>query len=294
MLGAVARAALFVALFLLLWSAAVVLLAPVAIWLGAPPIAMQGGTMLLAALAAGWTLLVLADNGLPDALGFHLDRSAIAESAVGFAIGGAMLAVAVAALWAVGGLDYVARPGGAPTEIGRAWLHGLLVLALPAFAEEALFRGYPFQVLVRGVGAVAATLAVSALFALVHAQNPAAERFGLLNIFLAGVLLSIAFLRTGSLWFASTLHLAWNWAMASVADLPVSGLSYLDTPGYEPVLAGPRWLTGGAFGPEGGAVGTLGFGAGLVAVWWCTREPRPGSALVLAGHAGRGKAEEQA
>lgn len=289
LLGVLARVALFVALFLLLWVGAVVLLGPVAAWLGAPSIAMQGGTMLLAALAAGWALLVFGDNGEPAALGFHIEGTAVAESLVGFGVGAAMLGVAVGVLLIVGGVDYAAEAGAAG-DVARSWLHGLLVLALPAFAEEALFRGYPFQVLVRGVGAVAATLAVSALFALVHADNPAAERFGLLNIFLAGVLLSVAYLRTASLWFASMLHLSWNWTMASVADLPVSGLTFLDTPGYEPVLSGPAWLTGGAFGPEGGAVGTLAFGAGLLAVWSVTRgrkKPAPEDAAAGAQPAER-------
>jgi uncharacterized protein len=76
----------------------------------------------------------------------------------------------------------------------------------------------------------------------------------------------VAYLRTLSLWFATAVHLGWNWAMATLFDLPVSGIRAFDTPLYEPVVGGPVWWSGGAFGPEGGLVGTLGFGCALVAV----------------------------
>src|SRR5690606_12477457 len=95
-----------------------------------------------------------------------------------------------------------------------------------------------------------------------------ANAFAVANIFLAGVLLSVAYLRTRSLWFATAVHLGWNWTMASLLDLPVSGLEMLNTPLYEPAVSGPDWITGGAFGPEGGLIGLVGFGLALAAVGW--------------------------
>jgi hypothetical protein len=113
---------------------------------------------------------------------------------------------------------------------------------------------------------VAATVIASAAFAAGHAGNPNVDAFGLVNIFLAGVLLSAAYLRTRSLWFATAVHLGWNWCMASLFDLPVSGLTMFDTPGYEAHIGGARWVSGGAFGPEGGVVGTAAFALALLAV----------------------------
>src|SRR5690606_19908912 len=135
-----------------------------------------------------------------------------------------------------------------------------------AAAEEALFRGYPFQVLVEALGPAVATVALSAAFAVAHAGNPGANAFALVNIFLAGVLLSVAYLRTRSLWFATAVHLGWNWTMGSLLDLPVSGLEMLDTPLYEPAAGGPEWVTGGGFGPEAGLAGTVGFALALLGV----------------------------
>jgi hypothetical protein len=74
-------------------------------------------------------------------------------------------------------------------------------------------------------------------------------------------------LQTRSLWFATAVHLGWNWTMATLFDLPVSGLRLVDTPLYDASVHGPLWLTGGGFGPEGGLVATGGFVLMMLAVW---------------------------
>jgi hypothetical protein len=136
-------------------------------------------------------------------------------------------------------------------------------------------------VLARVAGALPAVLVTSALFALVHARNPSVGAFALINIFLAGVLLAYAYLRTLSLWFATALHMGWNWAMATLFDLPVSGLQVFDTPLYDPRVTGAAWWSGASFGPEGGLVGTIGFVVALLAVLrW--RAVRPDPAIVAA------------
>jgi hypothetical protein len=150
------------------------------------------------------------------------------------------------------------------------------IFTVAALAEEAMFRGYPFQVLARTAGPIAATVVSSVLFALAHGANPSIGIFALVNIFLAGILLAIAYLKTLSLWFATALHMGWNWAMATLFDLPVSGLQVFDTPLYQPAVGGPGWWSGTMFGPEGGLVGTLGFGFALFAVLrWRAVRPDP-------------------
>jgi membrane protease YdiL (CAAX protease family) len=57
-------------------------------------------------------------------------------------------------------------------------------------------------------------------------------------------------------------HLAWNWVMAVPLHAYVSG-QRLEAPGYRAVAAGPEWLSGGRWGPEGGLVAALGLIAGL-------------------------------
>jgi membrane protease YdiL (CAAX protease family) len=155
------------------------------------------------------------------------------------------------------------------------WVDGrsiaaLLWLAVPAAAEEAVFRGYPFRALLEGTGPAVAIGVTSVLFALVHGSNPNVAPIGLVNIALAGAMLGVAAWRTGSLWLATGLHLGWNWAIAGLLDLPVSGLDAFDPPLYDAVADGPEWVTGGAFGPEGGIAATLAVGLALVTTWRIT------------------------
>jgi uncharacterized protein len=263
-LTALARVLAFVALTLIL------ALALGSIWAalpfaGADPVLAGSTVTAAAALIAGSLLIRYADGRSPAALGIGVSRLTAVHLGSGLAIGVVALAAAVLGMVLTGSLHYEAAPGTLGEWAAVVAAHAV-IFTVAAFAEEALFRGYPFQVLVRAAGPVLATLASSALFAAAHARNPEVGAFALLNIFLAGVLLAAAYLRTLSLWFATTLHMGWNWAMASVFDLPVSGIQLFDTPGYQPVIGGPEWWSGGAFGPEGGLTGTLGFAVALLAV----------------------------
>jgi hypothetical protein len=65
-----------------------------------------------------------------------------------------------------------------------------------------------------------------------------------------------------SLYAAWAAHTAWNWVMAVPLHAPVSGLRF-EAPDYRTVSAGPEWITGGAWGPEGGFAAVLGMMAGL-------------------------------
>jgi membrane protease YdiL (CAAX protease family) len=261
---ALLRLLLFAGVFgALAWLAAVLVPAPRSA-IGA--LVWQGAIMLGAALAAGFGLLRFVDRRPASALGFAWTGRTSRELAAGFAIGIAAAALAVLPAVLTGAVRYTPTAGSATGFVVAMGL-GLAVLALPAAAEEALFRGYAFQALVAGVGPVVATVVFSISFAAAHGSNPAVSGMALVNIFFAGVALSVAYLRTGSLWFATAVHLGWNWAVALPLDLPVSGLNVFDAPLYEPVAAGPTWFTGGAFGPEGGLMGTLGFALAVGMIW---------------------------
>jgi hypothetical protein len=218
-----------------------------------------------AALIAGAALIRGLDDRSPAALGIGVSRYTPVLSGIGLLIGMVGLAVAAGILLLAGTLTYQRQPG-----TTAQWLTTLAaqggVFAVAALAEEAIFRGYPFQVLVRAGGVPIAVVLSSVGFAVVHSANPEVGPFALVNIFLAGVVFALAYLRTLSLWFVTALHLGWNWAMATLFDLPVSGIQEFDTPLYQPTVSGPAWFTGGEFGPEGGIVGTLGFAVALVAV----------------------------
>ncbi len=141
----------------------------------------------------------------------------------------------------------------------------LFVLLSGSLAEELMFRGYPFQRLVEAIGAGGAILVFSVLFALLHWMNPGANSWGLLNTVVIGIALSVAYLRTRSLWLPWGFHFAWNATLGVVFGLPVSGLRLFNVAVHTTAI-GPRWLTGGTYGLEASLPGAIVVLVGLVIV----------------------------
>ncbi|HEY0673570.1 MAG TPA: CPBP family intramembrane glutamic endopeptidase [Longimicrobiales bacterium] len=237
--------------------------------IGRAGIETSSAVMLLAAVAIGWFLLIAVERRPASELGLAWTSRTPRDWLNGLLWPCVVLGLVVLVFVLIGLLQYRPDDGTfAGLVLGSVQL--LLVLAIPAAAEEALFRGYPFQKLVEAIGPIAATVLASGGFAIAHRHNPGVNAFALINIFLAGVMLSVAYLRTRSLWLPIALHLGWNWQMAGPLDLPVSGLELFDAPLYEPHSRGAEWLTGGGFGPEGGLAGLVALLLITAAVWKMT------------------------
>ncbi|MBV9768040.1 MAG: CPBP family intramembrane metalloprotease [Bryobacterales bacterium] len=129
-----------------------------------------------------------------------------------------------------------------------------ILLLFGAVGEEMLFRGYGFQVLVKGIGAFATILPVAVLFGLAHSQNPDFGPLALFNTILWGVVLGYAYLRSGDLWLPIGLHFGWNWALP-LLGANLSGFT-MDVTGYAMHWKTGGVLSGGAYGPEGGLLTT--------------------------------------
>jgi membrane protease YdiL (CAAX protease family) len=227
---------------------------------------------LLGALVAGWVMIRVVDQRSTGALGFAAEPAGLRDSAMGTLAGGAMLGAAVVLLAVAGTARWVAEPG-TVSEYVAALGRALVFFWVAAALEEVLFRGYPFQVLVQGIGTWPTLLVTSALFTYVHGHNPNVTALALANIFLAGFMLGVAYLRTRSLWFATAVHMGWNWAMSALLDFPVSGLRPFDAPYYDAHETGADWWTGGAFGPEAGVAATVTLALGTA---WLMRTRRIG------------------
>lgn len=273
------RAGWRIALYVVFTAAFGIVFGTLGAGVGLDPNSLWGAGLvaLVASVAAGWMMLGLLDRRGPGALGFALEPAAARDSALGLSAGAGFLLAAVALLAVAGTARWVADEGTA-AEYVAALGAALVFFAIPAAMEEAVFRGYAFQALVQGIGAWPAVLLSSALFAAGHLANPNVNALAVANIFLAGVMLAVAYLRTRSLWFATAVHLGWNWAMSAVADFPVSGLTGRDTPLYTGVETGADWWTGGVFGPEAGLAATVMIVAATV---WLMRTPLIGESAKM-------------
>ena len=142
------------------------------------------------------------------------------------------------------------RPGN-----GFPWRELLVVFAPAVVHEELLFRGYPFQKLLRWNRAFALFF-VAFLFAALHANNESVTTLGLLNVFLGGIVLALAYERYGRLWFPIGFHLAWNLTTGPIFGHEVSGYEMMRSVLVE-TGGGPDLLTGGEFGVEGSVLMTF-------------------------------------
>lgn len=149
------------------------------------------------------------------------------------------------------------------------WGEILLVFIPAAMHEELLFRGFIFQKLVQR-SRLWGTLSASLLFGLLHMGNHSIGFIAVFNIFLAGLLLSLAYLAVESLWMPIFLHIWWNILSGPVLGHEVSGFVIRPTL-FTTLDRGPDLLTGGAFGIEASIWTSLMEVAGIVALFWRIR-----------------------
>ena len=133
---------------------------------------------------------------------------------------------------------------------------GAVMILISSASEELLFRGYPFQRLIEGIRVEWSLGIASALFGILHGSNPHSTPLAVVNTMLAGILLSVCYLKTQRLWLAIGFHFAWNWSLVLVG-LPVSGLDLGTMPWAAAPVSSRTWLYGGEYGPEGGLIATL-------------------------------------
>ena len=262
--GLLARSFGFLALTLAVAAAGGILLP-------AGDLVAQSAALGAAGLLAGWALLYM-DGWPADALGLPLDRRAGLEGLMGGLGGIAVAGAAMGALSLTGALQWAGDP--TPWSFG-AWaaegFRSLVWLGAPAASEEILLRGYLLAVTARVLGAAAALWITAVVFGLLHGANPEVGPVGLAGVTAAGLALGALVLKTGSLWPAIGAHWGWNWALAFLGDVPVSGLDVADAPGFDGVARGADWLSGGAFGVEASVIAVAALAAAAVWVW--RREP---------------------
>ena len=149
-----------------------------------------------------------------------------------------------------------------PFNLGSLALVAVCLL-FGAIGEELLFRGYAFQLLAGRFGTFQVLLPLAVVFALMHAGNQGANKIGLFNTFLWGVLLGYALLRSGDLWLPIGLHFGWN-VTTPLFGVNLSGFT-MGLTGYTVQWKANELWSGGGYGPEGSVLCTLAcFGVGYL------------------------------
>lgn len=224
------------------------------------PTGFPGLVLSLASFAGVWVLLGLwlhlVENRRLTDLGLWGRPTAL--------LGGAGVAVAMLLLVALLGQAFGSIRShwtGRGGDIGIAVLM-LVLFTVQGSAEEIVFRGYVMQTVAATWGMAAGLAMETVLFALVHLGNSGVSWIAVLNVAGCGVMIGLLVILTGNLWAAIGYHAVWNWLEGTVLGFQVSGLGVRHSL-WTRTTSGPRWLTGGQFGPEGSVLTT---GAILVGV----------------------------
>ncbi len=235
---------------------------------------IQAFILFTPALLAGWACGALLESLPLKALGWSLHQGWLRDLLWGSLIGALTLLLATAFAMTSKGFSFSFNARGMLSASLKTLLVSGIVFVLAAAAEEVVFRGYPLQTLTRARLAWVGVILTSILFAQVHRGNPNLDspnvypELAFANTAIAGAWLAIAYLRTRSLWLPLGLHWAWNWMMGSILGLPVSGITTLaPTPLLRATDNGPAWLTGGAYGIEGGVGCTIALVLSTIFIW---------------------------
>jgi len=231
------------------------------------------GAMILATLSIMAACRWLDQRSLAG-LGWRADPKSLKQLLLGLTLGAllmsALFAAALAAGWA--SVSEASHLTAGLHAFDGGWLLTPAYFIAVGLAEEFYFRGYLLRNIAEGLrgrwmsarGALwTAALLSSGLFALAHAHQAQASPLSLFNTFLAGMLLAIAVLYRKSLAYAIGFHIAWNYFQGGVFGFLVSG-SEQRAPLLAIDLGGPPLWTGGAYGPEGGLLGTFALAVGLL------------------------------
>ncbi len=224
------------------------------------PLAILSG---LYTLAYTWAFMRLADRKPLRSLGLWFRAGWFGDFAKGGGLAVLILAVIFAFSLITGSIriEGFARPAPETTSV-LAYLVGAIVgFFFVGLYEEVMFRGYILQRLAERAGKAPAIIISAIVFALLHWFNPGSDPFGIFNTIIIGVLLSVLYFRTRSLWMPVGFHFAWNLFLGYVYSMPVSGLplhGVLDVTEVNPASR----LSGGSYGPEAGLACTI-----VLAIW---------------------------
>jgi len=170
----------------------------------------------------------------------------------------------------------VARAAGVVRIVEAAWeerlwsdiftdLLGYFInLAAIAITSELVFRGYIRFTLSQTFSTQAALVISALLFALSQVVMASSGWLGALNALLAGLILGMLVVLTGSLWVPIAAHFAWIFMESFVFSFPTFGVA---PEGLLRMNIVPGLLLDGVYGPQGGMLVLVAFLIVFVGLW---------------------------
>lgn len=182
---------------------------------------------------------------------------AVSSYLIGYLAGAVMITAAAAICIMMGAIDVKFASSVSVLMI----LLYFVAYLVQGMAEETLMRGYLMtSIAASSTSRYAAAIAVginSGLFSLLHLGNAGISGLSLLNLALAGIFFSLYVLRADNIWGAAAAHSAWNFVQGPILGIEVSGNITQSTVFVANAAEGLEWLSGGAFGLEGGMAVTI-------------------------------------
>lgn len=143
---------------------------------------------------------------------------------------------------------------------GISWTFVILSIfayMIQSFNEELICRGLLMNSISSRKGPIAGILINAIFFGILHLLSPGVTVLSFSNVILFGLIFSLIFYKTNSLWFVSAIHFIWNYFQGVIYGAQVSGLSLYSSVFKTEPVAGRELLNGGAFGFEGGLTVTI-------------------------------------
>jgi len=202
-----------------------------------------------------------------DSYGLPIGAAFNSPTWEGFVVGVVQVAVVASAMLAFGGMQVhgIALAGTTIATSALGWLAACICVGI---GEEFLIRGYFLQTLWKAIGFWPASGVIAVIFAAIHyLLKPGENAADMIALVSFSLLCCYSVLRTGNLWFAVGLHVAFDFMQLFVVGTPTGGQV---PPGrlLDGTCNGPALLTGGALGPD---ASLFAFPLDLLAsayIWW--------------------------
>ena len=130
-----------------------------------------------------------------------------------------------------------------------------ILFVVVAFHEEIMLRGYILRSLMESMNRYLALAISSLIFMTVHLLNPNISFLGVVNLFLAGIVLGIYYVHKLNLWLPIGMHLTWNFFQGPIFGFEVSGIKSQSL--IKQTVNGSDLITGGQFGFEASLLATV-------------------------------------